>query len=142
MALAKLTDIQKIARDCYTGNVEKYSKNAANDVLRAEIIERVGGEWTYTNFQKNKWDVYALLQEVIDVDLVNLSEEAFKQFCETKNIDLGDANSFWIEGANNLIVSEFSGNHFSIKRQRVEQGSEFIVSTRDYGISVYAYIEQ
>ena len=64
MALAKLTDIQKIARDCYTGNVEKYSKNAANDVLRAEIIERVGGEWNYTNFQKNKWDVYALLQEI------------------------------------------------------------------------------
>ena len=67
MALAKLTDIQKIARDCYRGNVEKFSKDAANDVLRAEIIERVGGEWNYTNFQKNKWDVYALLQEVIDV---------------------------------------------------------------------------
>ncbi len=25
MALAKLTDIQKIARDCYRGNVEKFS---------------------------------------------------------------------------------------------------------------------
>ena len=82
MALAKLTDIQTIARDCYRGNVEQFSKNAANDVLRKEIVEKIGGEWSYTNFQKNKWDVYALIQELIDVDLVNLSEEAFKQFCE------------------------------------------------------------
>ena len=52
MALAKLTDIQKLARDCYRGTVEQYSKGAANDVLRAAIIEKVGGEWNYTNFQK------------------------------------------------------------------------------------------
>ena len=33
MAIAKLTDIQKVARDCYRGNVEKFSKNAAEDVF-------------------------------------------------------------------------------------------------------------
>ena len=87
MALAKLTDIQKIARDCYRGNVEKFSKDAANDVLRAEIIERVGGEWNYTNFQKNKWDVYALLQEVIDVNLVgtfNMTKNAISYMMKAR----------------------------------------------------------
>ena len=138
MALAKLTDIQKIARDCYTGNVEKYSKNAANDVLRAEIIERVGGEWNYTNFQKNKWDVYALLQEVIDVDLVNLSEEAFKQFCEVKNFELGDAPEFNIKNNNLFKVGIIADGINSTRRQR-KLGSK--VRTDAFKLAIASYEE-
>ena len=122
MALAKLTDIQKIARDCYRGNVEKFSKGAAEDVLRAEIIERVGGEWTYANFQKNKWDVYELLQEIIDVDLVTLSEETFKSFCEVKNFELGDAPSYQIKNNNLFKVGIIADGINSTRRQRKLNG--------------------
>ena len=138
MALAKLTDIQKIARDCYRGNVEKFSKNAANDVLRAEIIERVGGEWNYTNFQKNKWDVYALLQEIIDVDLVNLSEEAFKQFCEVKNFELGDAPEFTIKNNNLFKVGIIADGINSTRRQR-KLGSR--VRTEAFKLAIATYEE-
>ena len=138
MALSKLTDIQKIARDCYTGNVEKYSKNAANDVLRAEIIERVGGNWTYTNFQKNKWSVYELLQEVIDVDLVNLSEEAFKQFCETKNFELGDAPEFKIKN-NSLFRVGIIGTGINSTRRQRKLGSK--VRTDAFKLAIASYEE-
>ena len=138
MALAKLTDIQKIARDCYTGNVEKYSKNAANDVLRAEIIERVGGEWNYANFQKNKWDVYALLQEIIDVDLVNLSEEAFKQFCEVKNFELGDAPEFKIKN-NSLFRVGIIGTGINSTRRQRKLGSK--VRTDAFKLAIASYEE-
>ena len=138
MALAKLTDIQKIARDCYRGNVEKFSKNAANDVLRAEIIERVGGEWNYTNFQKNKWDVYALLQEIIDVDLVHLSEEAFKQFCEVKNFELGDAPEFVVKNNNLFKVGIIADGINSTRRQR-KLGSR--VRTEAFKLAIATYEE-
>ena len=52
MALAKLTDIQKIARDCYRGNVEQYSKSAANDVLRAAILEKLEESGTILTSKK------------------------------------------------------------------------------------------
>lgn len=138
MALAKLTNIQEVARDCYRGNVEKFSKNAANDVLRAEIIERVGGEWSYTNFQKNKWDVYALLQEIIDVDLVNLSEEAFKQFCEVKNFELGDAPEFTIKNNNLFKVGIIADGINSTRRQR-KLGSK--VRTDAFKLAIASYEE-
>ena len=138
MALAKLTDIQKIARDCYRGNVEKFSKNAANDVLRAEIIERVGGEWNYTNFQKNKWDVYALLQEIIDVDLVHLSEEAFKQFCEVKNFELGDAPEFVVKNNNLFKVGIIADGINSTRRQR-KLGNR--VRTEAFKLAIATYEE-
>ena len=141
MALAKLTDIQKIARDCYRGNVEQYSKNAANDVLRAEIIERVGGEWNYTNFQKNKWDVYALLQEIIDVDLVSLSEEAFKQFCEVKNFELGDAPEYSVKNNNLFKVGIIADGINSTRRQR-KLGSKLRTDAFKLAIATYEELDR
>lgn len=141
MALAKLTDIQKVARDCYVGNVEKFSKNAANDVLRAEIIERVGGEWSYTNFQKNKWDVYALLQEIIDVDLVNLSEEAFKQFCEVKNFELGDSAEFVVKNNNLFKVGIIADGINSTRRQR-KLGSKLRTDAFKLAIATYEELDR
>lgn len=138
MAVAKLTDIQKIARDCYRGNVEQFSKNAANDVLRKEIVERVGGEWNYTNFQKGKWDVYALLQEIIDVDLVHLSEEAFKQFCEVKNFELGDAPVHKIKNNSLFKVGVIADGINSTRRQRKLNGK---VTTEALKLVIATYEE-
>ena len=141
MALAKLTDIQKIARDCYRGNVEQYSKSAANDVLRAAILEKVGGEWNYTNFQKNKWDVYALIQEIIDVDLVALSEEAFKQFCEVKHFELGDAPEFKIKNNNLFKVGIIADGINSTRRQR-KLGSKLRTDAFKLSIATYEELDR
>lgn len=141
MALAKLTDIQKVAKDCYVGNVEKFSKNAANDVLRAEIIEKVGGEWSYTNFQKNKWDVYALIQEIIDVDLVNLSEEAFKQFCEVRNFELGDAAEFVVKNNTLFKVGIIADGINSTRRQR-KLGSKLRTDAFKLAIATYEELDR
>ena len=141
MALAKLTDIQKIARDCYRGTVEQYSKSAANDVLRAAILEKVGGEWNYTNLQKNKWDVYALIQEIIDVDLVALSEEAFKQFCEVKNFELGDSAEFSIKNNSLFKVGIIADGINSTRRQR-KLGSKLRTDAFKLAIATYEELDR
>lgn len=138
MAIANLTDLQKIARDCYFGKVEKYSKHGAEEVLRKEILEAVGGEWTYTNFQKNKWDVYALIQEIINIDLVSLSEEAFKDFCEVKNFELGDAPEFKIRNNNLFKVGVIANGINSTRRQR-KLGAR--LRTDSFKLSIATYEE-
>ena len=136
MALAKLTDIQKLARDCYKGTVEQYSKGAANDVLRAAIVEKIGGEWNFNKFRKNRYDVYELIQELIDVDLVNLSEEAFKQFCEVKNFELGDAPEYVVKNNNLFKVGIIAAGINSTRRQR-KLGSKLRTDAFKLAIATY-----
>ena len=147
-----MKDLTKVILAHVNGNVPaeyaEVSKKDREEAIRKAFLKQLGLE-TYSAkefrkaFRRHEVAVFELIETLISDSIKGVEGNAFlQQFCETKNIDLGDANSFWIEGANNLIVSEFSGNHYNIKRQRVEEGSEFIVSTRDYGISVYAYIEQ
>lgn len=136
MAIAKLTDLQTVARDCYYGNVEKYSKNAAEDVLRASILEIVGGEWNYTNFQKNKWDVYALVQEIVDVNVNRLSREAFEDFTEVVNTALGDAPTFKVKNKNLFKVAVIADGINSTRRQK-KLDSKVQTSAFKLVISIY-----
>lgn len=136
MALAKLTDLQTVARDCYYGNVEKYSKGAAEDVLRASILEIVGGEWNYTNFQKNKWDVYALVQEIVDVNVNRLSREAFADFTEVVNTELGDAPIFKVKNKALFKVAVIADGINSTRRQK-KLDSKLQTSAFKLVISIY-----
>ena len=147
-----MKDLAKVILAHVNGNVPaeyaEVSKHDREEAIRKAFLKQLGLE-TYSQkefrkaFRRHEVAVFELIEDIISDSIKGVEGNVFfQQFCETKNIDLGDANSFWIEGANNLIVSEFSGNHYNIKRQRVEEGSEFIVSTRDYGVSIYAYIEQ
>lgn len=113
-----LTDIQKVARDCYLGKLEKYSNEEGNDLLRNAVNELVGGEWTYGNFQKNKWDVYALVQEMVDVNINRLTRDAFSDFIEVANYQLGDSPEFNIKNKNLFKVAVIADGINSVRRQR------------------------
>ena len=148
----QMKDLTKVILGHLNDNVpaeySEISKKDREEAIRKAFLKQLGLE-TYTQkeykkaFRRHEVAVYELIEDIISDSIKGVDGNAFfQQFCETKNIDLGDANSFWIEGANNLVVSEFSGNHYNVRRQRVEQGSDITVSTRDYGISIYAYVEQ
>ena len=147
-----MKDLTKVILGHLNNNVPaeyaEVSKADREEAIRKAFLKQLGLE-TYTQkefkkaFRRHEIAVFELIETIISDSIKGVDGNAFfQQFCETKNIDLGDANSFWIEGANELVVSQFSGNHYNIKRQRVENGSEFVVSTRDYGVAVYGYVEQ
>lgn len=133
-----LTDIQKLARDCYMGklNLEKYSKEQAEDVLRNTVLELVGGEWTYGNFQKNKWEVYALVQEMVDVNINRLTREAFSDFTEVANYDLGNSPEFRVKNKNLFKVAVIADGINSIRRQR-KLDSKLQTSAFKLAIAIY-----
>ena len=117
MALAKLTGLQKLARDCYEGKVKNYAEGNAEEVLRKEIVERVGGEWNYYNFQKHKWDVYALISEMISPEITRLSAETFADFCEVKDFMLGDKVEFQVKNTDLFKVANIADGVNSTRRQ-------------------------
>ncbi len=147
-------NLGKLIYDSAMNNVPMEYANCSvkerEDAIREKLFEVLGiEEYEVKSFRKamrrNKVAVFEIIEEVIDNVLANgdYQKNAFyNQFVEVKNIALGDANEFYIEGENALEVAEFSGSHWDLKRQRLDIGESLRVGMRDYGIKVYEYAER
>ena len=138
MALAKLTDIQKLALDCYNGKVENFSVKDGEDTLRNEILGMVGGTWDYYSYQENKHKISRLISEVITVKMNELTAESFSQFCEVRDYALGDKVEFTVKNTNLFKVANIAGGKNSTRRQRL-MGKK--VPTVAYKMAVAMYEE-
>ena len=141
MALAKLTDLQKLAMDCYEGKVKNYTNGNPEEALRNEIIEKVGGEWNYYNFQKNKWDVYALIGEMISQNVSRLSAETFADFCEVKDFALGDRVEFTVKNNELFKVANIADGINSTRRQRL-MGKRIPTTAFKLAIAIYEELDR
>ena len=149
-----MNDIVKLICDTHRGIVpQKFadtSKNEREDCVRKAIFEVLGvseyGTKEYRNsMRRNEALVFEIIEEMVDnivIDGDATRDAFFNNFAEVKNLALGDKNVFYAEGANTLALSKFSGNHFDIRRQRIDIGSEFQVEMGDYGIAIFEYFER
>ena len=149
-----MNGIAKIIYDTYKGNIPtkfaSVSKSERDEAIRKEIFEALGIEGYERKafrraWRENKNKVYAIIEEVVNQVMVDGEYQKsafFNQFVEIKNYALGDTGEFYVEGKNELIVQEFSGSHFDLRRQRIDAGQSFTVGMRDYGIKVYEYFER
>ena len=141
MALAKLTGLQKLAKDCYEGKVANYEKGNPEDALRNEIVERVGGTWNYYSFQKHKWDVYALISEMIEERVSRLSADTFADFCEVKDFMLGDRVEFQVKNTDLFKVANIADGINSTRRQRL-MGKRIPTQAYKLAISIYEELDR
>lgn len=149
-----MSAIAKILYDVHKGNIPtqytSVSKAERDEAIRKEIFSVLGiEEFERKAFRRawreNKNKVYAIIEELANQVMVDgeFQKSAFyNQFVEVKNLALGDTNEFYVEGKNELIVSEFSGSHFDLRRQRIDAGDKFSIGMKDYGIKVYEYFER
>lgn len=149
-----MNDLVKIIYDTYRGDIPtKYasvSKSERDEAIRVELLNALGIEkFEKKAFRKawreNKNKVYAIIEEVANQIMIDGDYQKnafFNQFVEVRNLALGDKPEFYVEGVNELIVSEFSGSHFDLRRQRVDVGQSFTPSMRDFGIKVFEYYER
>lgn len=136
-ALAKLC-IDSVMKP---SQVAHYSKGADVDAkIRSQFFELMGTEKpTMKDIRRNKKEIFEILEEVLSETYrkgIN-EDEFFMQFAEIRNIDLGDSLEFFVEDDGMLVVSEHSGNHWSISRQKLEGGSSFPIKMKAYAIGVY-----
>lgn len=147
-------NLGKLIYDSAMNNVPMEYANCSvkerEDAIREKLFEVLGVEGYEVNsfrkaMRRNKIAVFEIIEEVIDNVLANgdyKNNTFYNHFVEVKNIALGDANEFYIEGGNILEVAEFSGSHWDLKRQRLDIGEALRVPMRDYGIKVYEYAER
>ncbi|MGL5764004.1 MAG: hypothetical protein ACRCX8_00040, partial [Sarcina sp.] len=75
--LRRMSELAQLSVDAYTGKVDKFNVNDAEALIREKLNECVGGKWNYRNFKKNEHDFYALIEELITINLSNLTVESF-----------------------------------------------------------------
>lgn len=134
--MIRLTDLQKLALDTYKGSVERYSKTEAEGAIRNAIVDACGGEWNYFSFNKNKWDVYQIMSEVLSVGLGELLIGKFDNFAEVRDTQLGDTVEFIVEDKSLFRVATIADGNIDIRRQKLYNG-KLSITTEKLAIKIY-----
>lgn len=125
--------------------VQNFSNGKDIDaVIRGQFMELMGTEKpTKKDLRKHGVAVFEILEEVLaETYLRSVDEdEFFMRFAETRNLNRGDSQEFYVEDDAVLVVSEHAGNHWNITRQKLEGGTSFPVKTKAYAIAVYGDYE-
>jgi hypothetical protein len=132
-------DVAKLAIDVYKnqGDVTKFSRHEAMEVLRRELIEANGGsdKLTPKSFRNNP-QLFEILEEALDVLVEEGIKGQFDTFVETVVIDHGDAKVFTIEENRLFDVAIISDGNGDLRRDRLDTG-ELTVKTQFMGVAVY-----
>lgn len=87
--------------------------------------------------RKHKAEVFEIIEDTIEEMLISGwgDNPFFRQFVEVRNLADGDTNEFYVADNSILTVSEFSGNHHDLHRQKLGMGRSYSVKTSWYGIN-------
>lgn len=144
-----IMSFNKLLVDTAKGDTVLYSKEEANAKIREKFNAVLGLDENATAKERRKAirrhhiDIYEIIEETVE----NLLETGwgenpfFNQFVEIRNLASGDMNEFYVEDNSILSVSEVSGNHHSIIRQRLGAGESYRIKTSWYAVKIYAEYE-
>lgn len=133
-----MSELQILSMDAYNGKVDKFSVHDAETLIREKLTECVGGKWNYRSFKKNEQDFYALIEELITINLSTLAVEDFGDWVEVKDFELGDKIEFKVENTNLFQVGNIATGTNTIRRQRMLDSK---IPTTGYKMSIAIYEE-
>ena len=137
-------DFQKLmldtSKNVFEGGV---TKEQANGKIKEVFFEVLGVDSKASRkeirkaIRRNKTAVFEVIEEIVPELLRTGWQENpfFREFVEFRTMNNGDTNEFYVEDNTLLTVSELSGNHHDIIRQRLGEGQSFRVKTSWYGIN-------
>lgn len=134
--MANITGIQKLALDVYNGAPVMYEGVSGEEALRNAITQACGGDWNIYNFQKNKWDVYQIVSELLTLPTQEIMTEMFGNIVNVETIALGDKKVIDVENQDLFKVATISAGNSDIRRQRV-YNRQLAVETGDMGVKLY-----
>lgn len=134
-----MREIAKMAVDVYRnqGEATKFSRTDSMEVLRKELVEANGGSEKLTpkSFRNNP-NLFAILEEALDLLVEEGIKGQFDTFVETVVIEHGDAKVFTIEENRLFDVAIVSDGNGDLRRDRLDVG-ELTVKTYMMGVAVY-----
>lgn len=148
---AKFEAFNKLMIDTAYGKFEEgITPNDANEKIVAKFKAIIGCDEKSTKaeirkaIRRNQKVLFEVVEDVVEDLLVSGWQDStfMEEFCDIRNIALGDRNDFITEDNSILTVSKVSGNHWDIDRQRLGFGQHFSIETSWYGIGIYSEFER
>lgn len=143
--MARLNDLQQLSVDLYNGVIapcEQFSTaKEAEEKLRDMLIEKVGGEWNYWNFQKNKIEIFQIMSELLTVTTSNLTRETFAPFAEFRDLALGDTVSFEVDDNRLYEVAIIADDNNNLLRQKM-LNKKVPMTAFTIGVKIYAHFNE
>lgn len=140
--IAKISEIQKLSADAYNGNILKFGKSLdeANEALRLAINEACGGTFNYYSFLDNRGKVFALVAEMLSVNINYIMADTYSEIAEVKDVALGDKQEFIIQNSDLFRVASIASGNTDIRRQTVLNDS-LTVPTVMLAVKIYTELE-
>jgi hypothetical protein len=134
-----MNELVKLGVDLYKNRVQQYSKVEGNNVMRKAFVDIIGTDKpSYKQFRKHKIEVFEIIEEVLEQTITDgMASPFFDQFVEYRDLNLGDTNEFYVEDRTMLTVARHAGNHWNIRRQKLNIGDTFTVQTEPMVAAVY-----
>jgi len=136
-----MNEMVKVAIDTVQGTLVNFSAGQGSTVIRNAFVEMMGTDKPdYKTFRKNKNEIFEILEEALDVLIVSGwgANPFFQQFVEFRDTNLGDNVEFTVDDTSLLTVAKIARGNLDLRRQKLDVGSSFTVTTNVYGIAVYA----
>lgn len=138
-------ELIKLACDTYRGRLQtNFSKGDSLEVLRQAFIDLNGGstKLDFKALRRNGAQMFEIIEEILDNTVIEgLADDSFfNQFVEYKNLSLGDQNSFYVPDKTMLVVSEIADGTSSLRRQRIDVGTNVSITTSWKGIKIYEHL--
>lgn len=145
----KYANFSKLMLDTAKNEIKQYTVAEANDKIRDVMFQVLGVDKNCSKkelrraIRRHKDDVFEVIEETVQNLLVSGWGENpfFNEFVEMKSMNLGDTNEFYVPDEVILTVSELSGGHHNMIRQRLGGGQTFSVKTSWYGVKIYTEYE-
>ena len=141
-------ELVKLSREIYKNKFQhdKFSANDANEVLRQAFIDLNGGstKLDYKSFRRNGVAMFEILEEILQNTVLEglPDDNFFENFVEYKNLALGDQNSFYVPDRTMLVISEIADGTQSLRRQRLDVGTNISITTSWKGIKIYEHLSR
>ncbi|MFR4986948.1 MAG: hypothetical protein ACLUCH_06090 [Lachnospirales bacterium] len=125
----------------------RLNPTVANDKIRQAFVEIIGTDkLDYKAMRRNNnlITAFEIIEEVIDIKIEEgfRSNPFFKEFAEFNNTAWGDRPEFYVKNPHSIVISEVSGGHWNLNRQRLNAGDSFLVPTKWYGAKVFEEFER
>lgn len=140
--MAKLSHLQQLGMDLYFGDItpcEEFSNaKEAEDKLRNMLEEKVGGEFNYWNFQKNKIEIFQIMSELLSVTTSSLTRETFEPFAEFRDLGYGDTIEWEVENQDLYDVAVVATDNNNLLRQRLLD-TRVPMQATELGVKIYEH---
>lgn len=145
--MANKVEIVRLGVDTYKNRITgNFSKNDSLEALKQAFIDLNGGstKLDYRALRRNGAEMFEIIEEILEKTVLEgLSDDNFfTNFVEYRNIALGDQNSFYVPDNTMLVVSEIADGTTSIRRQRLDVGTNVSITTSWKGIKIYEHLSR